>query len=216
MHETIQNLLCERPVLMDGGWATELQQQGLKSGAAAEAFNLEQPEIVAAVAKSYVDAGSRIILTNTFGGTCYALERHGLAHKVEAINRIGAELSKCAAGDQTLVFASIGPSGERWTMGGVTEAELFNAFSVQAKALAAGGADGLAIETISDLKEAKIALKAAQETGLPVCVSMVYVAGANRDRTLLGIPVETGRRRTDRSRGRCDRLKLRAGHCRIC
>lgn len=190
MHVTIEKLLSERPVLIDGAWGTELQKQGLKPGESPEALNLERPEIVEAVAQSYVDAGSRIVITNTFGGTTYTLERHGLADKVEEVNRIGAELSKRAAGDQALVFASMGPTGKMLMMGEVTEEEMFAAFSIQAKALAAGGADGLVIETMSDLEEAKIALKAAKETGLPVCVSMVYDAGADMDRTMMGTTVE--------------------------
>ncbi|MDZ8119439.1 homocysteine S-methyltransferase family protein [Pontiella agarivorans] len=190
MHETITALLGEKPVLIDGAWGTELQKQGLKPGDSPEALNLEKPEIVEAVAKAYVDAGSRIIITNTFGGTRFTLERHGLAGRVEEVNRIGAECSKKAAGDRALVFASMGPTGKMLMMGDVTEEELFNAFSVQAKALATGGADGLVIETMSDLEEAKIALRAAKETGLPVCVSMVYDAGAELDRTMMGTPVE--------------------------
>ncbi|MDF7824259.1 homocysteine S-methyltransferase family protein [Pontiellaceae bacterium B12227] len=190
MHETIQKLLSKRPVLIDGAWGTELQKQGLKPGESPEALNLENPAIVEAVAQSYVDAGSQIVITNTFGGTIYTLERHGLADKVEEVNRIGAEISKRAAGDQALVFASMGPTGKMLMMGDVTEDELFDAFSVQAKALAAGGADGLVIETMSDLEEATVALKAAKETGLPVCVSMVYDAGADMDRTMMGTTVE--------------------------
>ncbi|QBG47951.1 methionine synthase [Verrucomicrobia bacterium S94] len=190
MHETIKALLGEKPVLIDGAWGTELQKKGLKPGESPEALNLENPEIVEAVAKAYVDAGSRIIITNTFGGTVYTLERHGLADRVEEINRIGAELSKKAADTQALVFASMGPSGKMLMMGEVTEDELFEAFSVQAKALAAGGADGLVIETMSDLEEARTALRAAKETGLPVCVSMVYDTGADLDRTMMGTPVE--------------------------
>lgn len=190
MHETITALLGEKPVLIDGAWGTELQKQGLKPGESPEALNLENPAIVEAVAKSYVDAGSRIVITNTFGGTTFTLERHGLADRVEEVNRIGAELSKKAAGDRALVFASMGPTGKMLMMGDVTEDELFEAFSIQAKALAAGGADGLVVETMSDLEEAKIALQAAKETGLPVCVSMVYDAGADLDRTMMGTTVE--------------------------
>ena len=190
MHETITALLGEKPVLIDGAWGTELQKQGLQPGESPEALNLEKPDIVEAVAKSYVDAGSRIIITNTFGGTSFTLERHNLADRVEEVNRIGAELSKRAAGDQALVFASMGPTGKMLMMGDVTEEELFEAFLTQAKALTAGGADGLVVETMSDLDEARIALKAAKETGLPVCVSMVYDAGENLDRTMMGTTVE--------------------------
>ena len=190
MHDTIQQLLAEGPVIIDGAWGTELQKQGLKPGDSPEALNLERPEIVVAVARSYVEAGSRIIITNTFGGTRFTLERHGLAGQVEAINRAGAEISKRAAGDQALIFASLGPTGKMLMMGEVTEEELLDAFSEQAQALAAGGADGLVIETMSDLEEAKVALQACKATGLPVVVSMVYDAGADLDRTMMGTPVE--------------------------
>lgn len=190
MHDTIRQLLSERPVLIDGAWGTELQQQGLRPGEAPEALNLERPEIVEAVARSYVEAGSRIIITNTFGGTRYTLERHGLGDQVEAVNRAGAEISKRAAGDRALVFASLGPSGKMLMMDEVSEQELLDAFAEQALALAAGGADGLVIETMSDLEEALVALTACRATGLPVVASMVYGAGPERDRTMMGVSVE--------------------------
>lgn len=190
MHNTIAKLLNERPVIIDGAWGTELQKQGLKPGESPEALNLEMPGIVEAVAASYVEAGSRIILSNTFGGTRFTLESHGLAGQVAEINRAGAEISKRAAGDKVLVFASVGPTGKMLMMGDATEDELLDAFSEQAQALLAGGADGLVIETMSDLEEAKIALKACKATGLPVVASMVYDAGADFDRTMMGIPVD--------------------------
>jgi len=174
MHDTIKNLLNERPVITDGAWGTELQKKGLKPGESPEALNLENPEIVEAVAASYVEAGSRIIITNTFGGTRFTLERHGLADKVGEINKAGAEISKRAAGEKTLVFASVGPTGKMLMMGDVTEEELFDAFTEQAQAL----------------EEAKIALKACKATGLPVVASMVYDAGDDFDRTMMGATVE--------------------------
>ncbi|MEA2068581.1 MAG: homocysteine S-methyltransferase family protein [Verrucomicrobiota bacterium] len=190
MHATVKNLLGKRPVLIDGAWGTELQKQGLRPGESPEALNLEKPEIVEAVAAAYVEAGSQIIITNTFGGTSYTLERHGLADQVEEVNRLGAEISKRAAGNDALVFASMGPSGKMLMMGDVTEEELFAAFADQAQALAAGAADGLVIETMADLEEATVALRAAQTTGLPVCVSMVYDTGTDLDRTMMGTTVE--------------------------
>jgi len=190
MHDTIKNLLNEHPVITDGAWGTELQKKGLKPGESPEALNLERPEIVEAVAASYVEAGSRIIITNTFGGTRFTLKSHGLASQVAEINRAGAEISKRAAGGKALVFASVGPTGKMLMMGDVTEEELLAAFSEQVQALAAGGADGLVIETMSDLEEAKIALKACKATELPVVASMVYDAGSDFDRTMMGIPVD--------------------------
>ena len=190
MHETIKTLLNDHPVITDGAWGTELQKQGLKPGESPEALNLNRPEIVEAVAASYVAAGSRIVITNTFGGTRFTLERHGLADQVTEVNQAGAAISKRAAGDQALVFASVGPTGKMLMMGDVSEEELFDAFSEQAHALLAGGADGLVIETMSDLEEALIALKACKTTGLPVVSSMVYDAGDNFDRTMMGVSVE--------------------------
>ena len=190
MHDTILQLLNERLVILDGAWGTELQKQGLKPGESPEALNLQRPELVEAVAASYVAAGSRVIITNTFGANRFTLERHGLADKVEEINRTGAEISKRAAGDKALVFASVGPTGKMLLMEEVTEEELFDAFSEQAQALAAGRADGLVIETMSDLEEAKIALQACKATGLPVVASMVYDAGTDLDRTMMGTTVE--------------------------
>ena len=190
MHKTIEKLFQDRPIIIDGAWGTELQKQGLKPGESPEALNLERPEIVEAVAASYVAAGSQIIITNTFGGTRFTLESHGLADKVVDVNRIGAAISKRAAGDKALVFASVGPTGKMLMMGDVTEEDLLSAFSEQAQALLAGGADGLVIETMSDLEEAKIALKACKATGLPVVASMVYDAGSNMDRTMMGTTVE--------------------------
>lgn len=85
MHSIIAQLLNQRPIIIDGAWGTELQKkQGLKSGESAEALNLNQPEVLEAGAASYVAAGSRIIITNTFGGTRFTLERHGLAENLTA------------------------------------------------------------------------------------------------------------------------------------
>lgn len=190
MHDTINKLLENRPVVSDGAWGTELQKQGLRPGESPEALNLEKPEIVEAVAASYVGAGSQVIITNTFGGNRFTLESHGLADKVAEVNRAGAEISKRAAGAQALVFASVGPTGKMLMMGDVSEEELFDTFSEQVQALVDGGADGLVIETMSDLEEAKIALKACKASGLPVVASMVYDAGADFDRTMMGVPVD--------------------------
>jgi len=188
MHEMMTTLMREAPVLTDGAWGTELQQRGLKPGESPEALNLFDSEAVEATARSYVEAGSRVIITNSFGGNRFVLERHGLADRLEEINRSAAEISKRAAGTEARVFASIGPTGKMLMMGEVTEEELREAFAEQARALAAGGADGLVVETMSDLEEAKLALEGCKTTGLPTVVCMVYDAGAEDDRrTMMGI-----------------------------
>jgi methionine synthase I (cobalamin-dependent) len=192
MHPTLQKLLeTQTPAIIDGAWGTELQKQGLKPGESPEVLNLENPEMVLAVASSYVEAGSQIILTNTFGGNRFVLERHGLENRMAEINIQGAALSKQAAQDKALVFASLGPTGKMLMMGDVEEEELFEVFAEQAKALEEGGADGLVLETMSDLDEALVALKACKAaTDLPVVASMVYDSGPESDRTMMGTSVQ--------------------------
>jgi 5-methyltetrahydrofolate--homocysteine methyltransferase len=190
MHPMIHQLMADAPLLSDGAWGTQMQALGLPVGACPDAWNLTQPDKVEAVARAYVAAGSKIILTNTFGASRVALARHGLADEAAAINRAGAEISKRAAGTQALVFGSIGPSGKMLMMDEITPEELASAFVEQAQALAAGGVDGLLVETMSDLAEARLALAAAKATGLPVIVSMTFSAGKTHDRTVMGVTPE--------------------------
>jgi methionine synthase I (cobalamin-dependent) len=142
------------------------------------------------VAQRYVESGSQIVLTNTFGASRKLLQRHHLGDHTVEINRLGGMLSKEAAGDRCRVFGSIGPSGVLLMMGETTEEELADVFSEQAEALAEGGVDGLVIETMSDLQEARIATRAAVATGLPVVSCMCYDKGDNLDRTMMGVTPE--------------------------
>ena len=127
------------------------------------------------VARAYVEAGSQVILTNTFRANRLAMERHGLAEHLREINLRGVEISRRAAGSKARVFASLGPSGKLLMMGEVSEEELLAAFTEQAQALAEGGADALIFETMSDLAEAKVGVQAARPTGLPVIVSLASI-----------------------------------------
>jgi 5-methyltetrahydrofolate--homocysteine methyltransferase len=183
-------LLSQVPVITDGAWGTRLQQLGLKSGECPDSWNIQYPEKVELVAREYVEAGCQVILTNTFRSNRIALEMYGLGSDTPQINRMGVEISKGAAGSRCLVFASIGPTGKILLSGDVTETELREIFEEQAGLLKEGGADALIIETMSDLEEAKIALQAAKKTQLPVGVSMVFDAGKEKDRTMMGNPPE--------------------------
>jgi methionine synthase I (cobalamin-dependent) len=190
MHPTIEKLILARPVVTDGAWGTQLQLRGMPVGSCPDAWNLIHPEKVEAVARAYVEAGSQVILTNTFGANRFILGRHGLVDKVAEINRIGMELSKKAAQSKAKVFASIGPSGIMLLMGDVSSDELQAAFAQQAQAQAAAGADGIVIETMSDLAEVKLAVAAAKQTGLPVVACMTFDSGAKSDRTMMGVTPE--------------------------
>jgi 5-methyltetrahydrofolate--homocysteine methyltransferase len=186
MHPTIEKLIATGPVVTDGAWGTQLQVRGLAIGEFPDAWNLTHPQRVAEVASAYVNAGSRVILTNTFGANRIRLAENSLADRVVEINRRGVEISRAATGGNAAVFASIGPSGKLVLSGEVTANELQAAFEEQAAALAQGGADALVVETMSDLQEAKLAVAAARATGLPVVACMVFDSGKNLDRSMMG------------------------------
>ncbi|MGA2275513.1 MAG: homocysteine S-methyltransferase family protein [Bryobacteraceae bacterium] len=181
LHEWLEDGL----LITDGAWGTQLQARGLAPGAAPDTWNLAHPEWVEAVARAYVEAGSQVILTNTFRANAVAMEG-GL----EAINRAGVEISKRAAAGQSLVFASIGPTGKMLMAGEISHAQASAAFAAQAAALAMAGADALLVETMSDIEEARLAVAAARTTGLPVIVSFAFDSGKNKDRTMMGATPE--------------------------
>lgn len=190
MHTFIAELLAAGPITTDGAWGTELQARGLGLGEFPDLWNLTHPERVLEVARAYVEAGSRVILTNTFGASRIRLGENGAADKVQEVNQRGVEISRQAAGTRAKVFASIGPTGKLLMSGEVTAEDLRSAFAEQARALATGGADALVVETMSDLEEATLAVRAAKATGLPVVACMVYDSGRDKDRTMMGTTPE--------------------------
>jgi len=193
-HALIERLVAERPVLTDGAWGTELIARGLGAGECPDVWNLEFPDRVLEIGRAYVEAGSRAILTNTFGANRIALERYRVAHRVREINQAGVEISLRAANGRASVFASIGPSGKLLGLGEVTRAELQEAFVEQADALATSGADALVIETMSDLDEARLAVAAARATGLPVVACMAFDSGKTKTQTMMGTTAEEAAR----------------------
>jgi 5-methyltetrahydrofolate--homocysteine methyltransferase len=190
IHPLIAKLIAQGPVLTDGAWGTQLQARGLAVGEMPDLWNLTHPDKIAEVARAYVEAGSQVILTNTFGANRVRLAESGGAEGVKEINEAGARISRQAAAGRALTFASMGPTGKMLMSGEVTEAELQAAFAEQAEALARGGADGLVVETMTDLAEARIAIGAAKATGLPVVATMVFDSGKDKDRTMMGTTPE--------------------------
>ncbi|WP_165249995.1 homocysteine S-methyltransferase family protein [Paludisphaera soli] len=159
---------AETPIILDGGWATELQKRGLALGESPDAWNLSRPDDVLAVARSYIEAGARAILTNTFQASPTALARLGLSAEARRINREGARLSRLAAeGTSVRVLGSIGPSGARGDGAAA-------AFALQSEALAEGGADALVLETFLGIEEARLAVNTARTVGLPVVASFFF------------------------------------------
>jgi len=182
----------EKTLLADGAWGTEFMKLGLAQGDSPEAWNLDNPEAVLAVARSYAASGSDIILTNSFGGSSLQLARHGRASKAAEINRRAAQLSAQAAeevskGDRLVIVAGdIGPCGKLFVMGEVDEISLFDSFSEQAHALQSGGAHWILVETMIDRLEMQVAVKAAATTGLPVVATMTYEKMQTGWRTVMG------------------------------
>jgi 5-methyltetrahydrofolate--homocysteine methyltransferase len=186
----MQQILVHQPVVTDGAWGTQLQAQGLPIGGCPDAWNLWHPERVEAVARAYVEAGSQVVLTNTFGANRIALARHGLQDQVAAINRVGVAASRRGAGTAARVFASMGPTGVMLAAEEVSAKQVRAAFTEQARELAEAGAEAIVIETMTDLAEAELAAAAARETGLPVVACMAFGVGQAGDRTMIGVTPE--------------------------
>jgi methionine synthase I (cobalamin-dependent) len=186
------------PLLSDGAWGTELIARGLEPGTCPDVWNLSNPDAVAGVAKSYVDAGSRVILTNTFRANPVSLPAE-FADRAAEINTAGVRISKAAAVGRALVFASIGPTGKMVMAEEISEEEVERAYNIQTRALADAGADALLIETQSDPQEAEIILRSAKATGLPVIVSFTFDTGKAHDRTLTGDTPERIARRMEQA-----------------
>jgi 5-methyltetrahydrofolate--homocysteine methyltransferase len=178
-----------RLLVSDGAWGTFLQIKGLKPGECPEMWNLTRPNDVLDIAKSYILAGSDMIETNSFGGNSFKLSFFGFENKVWEINKAAAEISKQAAGNDRFVLGSIGPTGKMIVMGDVTEDEFYESFKLQAKALEAGGADAIVIETMSDITEAINAVKAAKDnTNCEIICTFTFEKSAERQyHTMMGV-----------------------------
>ena len=179
------------PLCTDGAWGTELMKLGGKPGEVKELWNVTAPEKVLQVARAYVDAGSHVILTNTFSANRVVLEKHDADSRVAELNKAGAAISKRAADRRAYVFASVGPTGKIVSMDELDALDAEAVFAEQAAALAAGGADAICVETQSDLAEALAALRGClRACALPVGVTFTFDSGKEKDRTMMGVTVE--------------------------
>jgi 5-methyltetrahydrofolate--homocysteine methyltransferase len=180
---------ADGPILADGGMGTTLMAAGLLFGDPPEQWNVlpDKRGHVLAIHHGYVEAGAQIILTNSFGGSPFRLKLHNLHERVFELNRAAAELAREAAGDTTVVAGSIGPSGELFEpMGALTFESAAAGFAAQVEGLAAGGADVLWIETMSDLQEVRAAVEGARRAAphLPVVATMTF---DTRGFTMMGV-----------------------------
>ena len=184
----------EGVLVLDGAMGTQLFARGLVSGGSPEEWNITNPERVQDVHSAYIEAGSQIILTNSFGGTRYRLKLHNLQDRVVELNRAAAQNARAAvdaAGQRVLVGGSMGPTGELLVpMGTMTYEECQAAFAEQAQGLIEGGVDILWIETMSDLNEVKAAIEGAHQAAaaanvdIPICATMSF---DTHGRSMMGV-----------------------------
>ena len=193
-NERWRALLAEGgPIVADGAMGTMLFAAGLQFGDPPEVWNLSQPEVVRRIQRGYLEAGSRIVMTNTFGGNRLRLRLHGLDGRVAELNRTAAILLRTevdSAGGRALVAGDIGPTGEIMApLGTLADEEAVEVFAEQAAALVAGGVDVIWIETMSHLSEIKAAIQGVRQVsaGIPIIATMTF---DTRGHTMMGVSPE--------------------------
>jgi len=177
-------------ILADGAMGTMLMANGLAFGNSPELWNVDEPQRVGEVHAAYLQAGARILLTNTFGGNRFRLQLHNLQERAAELNRAAARLAREAAGGTALVAGDIGPSGGILAPLGELEPEAAVAgFAEQAAALVEGGVDVIWLETMSSLEEMRAAIDGVRRAsaGIPIITTMTF---DTRGRTMMGVTPE--------------------------
>jgi len=179
--------------LLDGAMGTQLIARGIEVGKCNDYLNVESPDVVSDIHRSYFEVGSDAVITNTFGANKYALGWHGLAEEASKINSAGAQIARRAGGQEKYVLGDIGPGGDFLEpLGSLKPDELKEAFAQQAEALLAGGVDGFIIETMIALEEVTIAIEAVKSIGggVPVLASMSFDRAGDDFKTMMGVSIE--------------------------
>ncbi len=189
MSNLLATLLESRPFLLaDGATGTNLFAMGLPTGGAPELWNVEAPENVTELHQSFIDAGSDLVLSNSFGGNRSRLKLHDSEDRVAELNQAAAEIARRTAdacGHKVVVAGSMGPTGELFTpLGPLTHDEGAEIFAEQARALAEGGVDVLWIETMSSKEELEAALAGGRVTGLPLVCTLSFDTNG---KTMMGL-----------------------------
>ena len=181
---TVSDRLRSRILVFDGGMGTLLYDKGISFSQCFDALNLTRPEVVREIHRDYVRVGAQVLETNTFGANRFRLGDADQRSRLKEINVAGAALAREAAGDQALVAGSIGPLGKHMApIGTLKPEEVAEAYREQAEALNEGGVDLLVIETITNLAEMLVAVRAVKDLGLPVVALMTFNEEA---KTLIG------------------------------
>jgi len=168
MKSLLKEIAKGKVLISDGGWGTFLHELGLGVGECPEIWNITHREKVLSIPKSYIDAGADMVLTNSFGAHPVRLQHYVLQDRAYELNEAAAAISREAAGDDHFVLGSIGPSGAIIMMQEIPEEKVYDGFRIQVEALAKGGADAVCIETMSEIAEACLAIRAAKESGADI------------------------------------------------
>ena len=195
--ETVKNLLDElsggRILVADGAMGTMLMERGLKPGEPPESFNLQRTSVLEEIAQLYLDAGADIIQTNTFGASSLKLSSYSLDDRVEEINRNAVRAVRKVVGDHAYVSGSCGPTGRFLKPYGDVEPEvMYHVFEKQIETLITAGVDVVCLETMMDLREITLAIKAAKTVSpaTPVMATMTFDRTPKGFYTIMGVSTE--------------------------
>ncbi|MEL6575592.1 MAG: betaine--homocysteine S-methyltransferase [Pseudomonadota bacterium] len=192
MANALTEMLETRPwLLLDGATGTNLFAMGLEAGEAPELWNVDKPEKVRALHDGFIEAGSDLVLTNTFGGSSYRLKLHAAEGRVRELNMAAASIAReaaDAAGRPVIVAGSVGPTGEILEpVGQLSHADAVAAFREQIRALMDGGVDVIWAETISSEEEIRAIAEAAAAEEAPLCATLSFDSAG---RTMMGVTSE--------------------------
>ena len=192
MRKAFADVLGSKILLFDGATGTTLQKMGLPPGVAPEEWIFDNPEAVFQNHKGYVEAGADVVITNTLGANGLRLKDTKLAGKAYELNVKAAQLARKAAGDAVYVAGSIGPTGAILMMGDVSESRVIEVYKEQVQGLIDGGIDLVAVETMTDIDEACLAVRAVREiSDIPVVATMTFEPGKQGFRTVMGNDIAT-------------------------
>lgn len=179
-------------LISDGATGSYLQFHGLEPGGCPEEMNASRPEVIKQMAREYFQAGSDMVLTNSFGGSRFMLKKYGHIDKVHEFNLLAASNARSVAPQGGYVLGSIGPTGEFLEpLGDVSESEMLDGFAEQIEGLKEGGVDGVVVETMTAIEEAELAIRAAKEhPDMAVMATMTFDKGPRGFFTMMGITPE--------------------------
>jgi 5-methyltetrahydrofolate--homocysteine methyltransferase len=192
MKPLLDRITAGETLVCDGGIGTMLFELGLEPGSCPEAVALSRPEVLSDIARQYFEAGAEIVETNTFGGSPLKLSQYDLDATTEEINQRAVQAVREVVDDQAYVGACVGPSGKILEpYGDVSESQVYDSYLRQMKALVGAGIDLVLVETMLDINEAKLAVKAAKDVSpnLPVTATMTFDATPRGFYTIMGVDI---------------------------